>query len=197
MPEFVRRVTWNAKDVDERVLLKPEWLVTNGLGGYASGTVAGPVTRRYHGLLVAALPTPLGRTVLLSHLWERVRLPDRTIVVLGAEDHAGALELAGARNLIEFRLEDGLPVWRYDLGGIELEKRVLMPHGQNTVYVRYALPGNHGLLRLTLRPSTPFRSHHAPLNEPLPGRLVMTATEGRYENAPAMPHTTRARCGPG
>jgi predicted glycogen debranching enzyme len=172
---------WNAKDVDEPELLKPEWLVTNGLGGYASGTVAGPVTRRYHGLLVAALPTPLGRMVLLSHLWERVRLPDRTVVVLTAEDRAGALELAGARNLIEFRLEDGLPVWRYDLGGIELEKRVLMPHGQNTVYVRYALPRNHGSLRLTLRPSTPFRSHHAPVSEPLPGRPVITATEGRYE----------------
>jgi len=181
MPELVRRVTWNAKDVDEPELLKPEWLVTNGLGGYASGTVAGPVTRRYHGLLVAALPTPLGRMVLLSHLWERVRLPDRTVIVLTAEDRAGALELAGARNLIEFRLEDGLPVWRYDLGGIELEKRVLMPHGQNTVYVRYTLQRSHGSLRLTLRPSTPFRSHHAPVTEPLPGRPVITATEGRYE----------------
>jgi predicted glycogen debranching enzyme len=181
MPELVRRVTWNAKDVDEPELLKPEWLVTNGLGGYASGTVAGPVTRRYHGLLVAALPTPLGRMVLLSHLWERVRLPDRAVIVLTAEDRPGALELAGARNLIEFRLEDGLPVWRYDLGGIELEKRVLMPHGQNTVYVRYTLQRSHGSLRLTLRPSTPFRSHHAPVSEPLPGRPVITATEGRYE----------------
>src|ERR1700741_4330706 len=180
MPELVRRVTWNAKDVDEPELLKPEWLVTNGLGGYAAGTIAGPVTRRYHGLLVAALPTPLGRMVLLSHLWERVRLPDRTVVVLTAEDRGSALELAGARNLIEFRLEDGLPVWRYDLGGIELEKSVLMPHGQNTVYVRYALPRTHGSLRLALRPSTPFRSHHAPFSEPLPGRPGITATEGRY-----------------
>ncbi len=181
MPELVRRVMWNAKDVDEPGLLNPEWLVTNGLGGYASGTIAGPVTRRYHGLLVAALPTPLGRMVLLSHLWERVRLPDRTVVVLTAEDRGSALELAGARNLIEFRLEDGLPVWRYDLGGIELEKRVLMPHRQNTVYVRYSLPRNQGPLRLALRPSTPFRSHHAPVSEPLPSRPVMTATEGRYE----------------
>jgi glycogen debranching enzyme len=176
-------VAWNAKHVDEPALLKPEWLVTNGLGGYASGTIAGPVTRRYHGLLVAALPTPLGRMVLLSHLWERVRLPDRTVVVLTAEDRAGALELAGARNLLEFRLEDGLPVWRYDLGGIELEQRVLMPHGQNTVYVRYALAGNHGPLRLTLRPSTPFRSHHAPVSEPLPGPLIVTATADRYDVA--------------
>src|SRR6476659_1442748 len=51
-----------------------EWLVTNGLGGYAAGTVAGVMTRRYHGLLVASLPVPLGRTVMLNHLLERVRL---------------------------------------------------------------------------------------------------------------------------
>ena len=183
MPELVRRLAWNTSRLDEPEILKPEWLVTNALGGYASGTVLGPVTRRYHGLLVAALPTPLGRMVLLSQLWERVRLPDRTVVVLTPEDRREALELAGARSLIEFRLEDGLPVWLYDLGGIKLEKRVLMPHAQNTVYVRYALAGGDGMLRLTLRPSTPFRSHHAPVSEPLPHRPVVTATEGRYEIA--------------
>ena len=183
MPELVRRLAWNTSRLDEPELLKPEWLVTNALGGYASGTVLGPVTRRYHGLLVAALPTPLGRMVLLSHLWERARLPDRSVVVLTPEDHREALELAGARSLIEFRLEDGLPVWLYDLGGIKLEKRVLMPHAQNTVYVRYALTGGEGMVRLTLRPSTPFRSHHAPVSEPLAHRPVVTATEGRYEIA--------------
>ena len=166
MPDLVRRLPWNAHDVEELELLKPEWLITNGLGGYASGTIAGPVTRRHHGLLVAALPTPLGRMVLLSHLWERVRLPDRTVVVLSAEERMGARELDGARKLVEFRLEDGLPVWLYDLGGRTLEKRVLMPHRQNTVYVQYALRGE-GTLRLILRPSTPFRPHHAPVNEPL------------------------------
>jgi hypothetical protein len=60
MPELVRRLPWAPDDIDEPDLLQLEWLVTNGLGGYASGTVAGPVTRRHHGLLVAALPAPLG-----------------------------------------------------------------------------------------------------------------------------------------
>ena len=60
-----------------------EWLVTNGLGGYASGTVAGVVTRRYHGLLVAALPAPLGRVVMLNHLLERVRAPGGEPLWLG------------------------------------------------------------------------------------------------------------------
>lgn len=73
MAEMVRRLTSDATELEQPELLKPEWLITNGLGGYASGTVAGPLTRRYHGLLVAALPTPLGRMVLLSHLWERAR----------------------------------------------------------------------------------------------------------------------------
>ena len=53
-----------------------EWLVTNGLGGYASGTLSGALTRRYHGLLISALPTPFGRTMLLNFLWERLRWPD-------------------------------------------------------------------------------------------------------------------------
>src|ERR687885_2444022 len=56
-------------------LLTREWLVTNGLGGYSSGTIAGLATRRYHGLLVAALPNPLGRVVMLNHVVERVTLP--------------------------------------------------------------------------------------------------------------------------
>src|SRR5438477_242741 len=86
-----------------------------------SSSISGAVTRRHHGLLVAALPTPLGRMVLLSNLWERVRLPDRTVVVLSAEERMGARELDGARKLVEFRLEDGLPVWLYDLGGRTLE----------------------------------------------------------------------------
>ena len=53
-----------------------EWLVTNGLGGYASGTVAGVATRRYHGLLIAAMPAPLGRMMMLNHLSEQLRLAD-------------------------------------------------------------------------------------------------------------------------
>src|SRR5437764_10790753 len=66
-----------------------EWLVTNGLGGYASGTVAGMLTRRYHGMLVASLPAPLGRMVMLNHLLERVRLPGEGVVGLGGQEEGG------------------------------------------------------------------------------------------------------------
>src|SRR6516225_441061 len=90
-------------------LLTREWLVTNGLGGYASGTIAGVATRRYHGLLIAALPGALGRVCMLNHLAESVRGPDGDVVFLGGEERAGGeLDLPVASHLIEFRLELGL-----------------------------------------------------------------------------------------
>src|SRR5690606_13739922 len=109
-------------------LLEREWLVTNGLGGYASGTIAGALTRRYHGLLVAALPAPLGRTVMLNHLWEVAELDDGTLLPFGATESASALEAPAGEHLSGFRLEAGLPVWRFDLNGTVLEKRIVMPY---------------------------------------------------------------------
>lgn len=77
MAEAERRTAWSRERGDQiEDLVTREWLVTNGLGGYASGTLAGVVTRRYHGLLVAALPAPLGRTVMLNHISERLIMPD-------------------------------------------------------------------------------------------------------------------------
>ena len=77
MTEPIRRLPWPPADTsDPEALVTREWLVTNGLGGYASGTVSGVITRRYHGLLIAALPAPLGRIVMLSHVAEQVRWPD-------------------------------------------------------------------------------------------------------------------------
>jgi hypothetical protein len=99
--------------------LTREWLVTNGLGGYASGTICGVPTRRYHGLLIAAFPAPLGRTMMHNRLSERVGTPDRRSHALGLEDladgHPGCTADAG--HLVEFRLEGGLPSWRYEVGG--------------------------------------------------------------------------------
>src|SRR5207237_9535692 len=89
-------------------------IATIGLGGYASGTVAGMLTRRYHGMLVASLPAPLGRMVLLNHVLERVRLPDRSVIWLGDQDEvAGPNAADRTEYLAEFRLELGLPVGIY------------------------------------------------------------------------------------
>ena len=88
-PVAVRSMAWDRTHPSREVLLNREWLVTNGLGGYASGTVSGAVTRKYHGLLVAALPAPLGRVVMWNHVSEFLRFDDGELVSLGAEERAG------------------------------------------------------------------------------------------------------------
>jgi len=159
-----------------------EWLVTNGLGGYASGTVAGVVNRRYQGLLVASLPAPLGRMVMLNHLLERVRLANRQVVWLGDQDTvAGPNAVDRAEHLAEFRLELGLPVWRYELPGAVIEKRLLMPYGQNTVYITYRLLEGSDAIRLALRPSIQFRGYEDPVDSSLAASYTLTFCEGRYE----------------
>src|SRR4051794_21293484 len=148
--DLSRSIPFPRDEAADDPMPRREWLVTNGLGGYASGTVAGVVTRRYHGLLVAALPAPLGRIVMLNHLLERVRLPSRGVMWLGDEDEvAGPNAIDRADHLVEFRLELGLPVWTYAIDGYTIEKRVLMPHRQNTVHVTYRLLKGEGSVRLT------------------------------------------------
>ena len=163
-------------------LLAAEWLITNGLGGYASGTVAGVATRRYHGLLVAALPNPLGRTIVLNHLGERAVIGDREPTSLGGEERvAGRLDPEVAKRIKSFSLVAGLPVWRYDLGGVEIEKRLFMPHGQNTVIIRYCLIGGAEHVSLDLVPAVHFRSYEAPVSAPINTRYVLTTSGGYRE----------------
>src|SRR4051812_14975431 len=183
MDEWNLRMPWpRDKATAAEALLSHEWLVTNGLGGYASGTIAGVASRRYHSLLVAALPTPLGRQVMLNHLSELIRLPDGTTVLFGGEERAGGvLSLYGADHLTEFRMEQGLPVWRYEVKGYAFEKRVLLPHRQNTVHVNYRLVSGQGAIRLKVRPSVHFRPHEAPVSHAHAGPYTFTAIEGRYE----------------
>src|SRR5215510_12629760 len=130
----VRRIPWPPPDKDDpEAFVTREWLVTNGLGGYASGTVSGVITRRYHGVLIAALPAPLGRMVMLSHVAEQVRFRDgRRIEIGGREQSVAPADATSFGQLVEFRLEAGLPVWRYDAGGVVIEKRLFLPHMQNT-----------------------------------------------------------------
>ncbi len=170
--------------MSREILLNCEWLVTNGLGGYASGTISGAITRRYHGLLIAALPAPLGRMVMWSHVSEFLRFSDDDVVSLGGEERAGGqLDLQGADYLREFRLEDGLPVWIYHVRDFVLEKRVLLPHLQNTVHISYRVLGAPTRPRLELRPAFHFRHHETPVNKSLPAAYKLTALGDRYEIA--------------
>lgn len=163
-------------------LLTREWLVTNGLGGYASGTLAGISTRAHHGLLIAAHPAPQGRWVMLNHLTETLELSNRDRVTIGGNElTGGALELEGMEYLIGFRLEAGLPVWTFVFGEYTLEKRVLMLHRQNTVQVNYRLVKGEGPVRITLRPSLHFRRHDEPVSKKLEGSYLISICERRYE----------------
>lgn len=180
----VRTLSWKRDEDDPRRLVDREWLVTNGLGGYASGTLSGAHTRRYHGLLIAALAGSFGRTLMLGHLSDRLRLPDGTVVGLGGEERARgrALHLHGAAHLAEFRLNHGLPVWQFEFPtGHVVEKRLLMPHRQNTTHLTYRLVSGSGPLRLKLRPSVHFRSHDAEVDQEIPGEYSLTATADRIE----------------
>ncbi len=180
----VRAMPWDGAQMSRELLLKREWLVTNGLGGYASGTVSGAVTRRYHGLLIAALPAPLGRIVMWSHVSEFLRFSDDDVVSLGAEERAGGqLDLKSADYLTEFRLEDGLPVWTYHVREVVVEKRVLLPHLQNTVHVSYQVISKGVPPRLELRPAFHFRHHESPVDTDLGAPYKLTAVDGRYEIA--------------
>jgi predicted glycogen debranching enzyme len=118
--------------------LRREWLVTNGLGGYASGTLAGINTRRYHGLLVAALDPPVARTVLVGGIVEWASYAGRRYALSTHEYGSGYVDQHGYRNLQSFALEGMLPVWTFAVGGALLERRVWMVYGANTTYVTIA-----------------------------------------------------------
>ncbi|HEY1583585.1 MAG TPA: amylo-alpha-1,6-glucosidase [Chthoniobacterales bacterium] len=177
-----RVMPWNPAETSREVLLTREWLVTNGLGGYGSGTVSGAVTRRYHGLLTAALSVPLGRTVMWNHLSEVLRFGPDDLVSLGAEERVGGqLDLAGADYLREFRLENGLPVWVYQMRGLTIEKRIIMPHRENTVHVSYHVSGEGPRPRLELRPSFNFRHYEDSVGNLPDAPYELRSTDGRYE----------------
>ncbi|MGA2052392.1 MAG: amylo-alpha-1,6-glucosidase [Opitutales bacterium] len=139
--------------------LSCEWLETNGLGGWASGTIAGAHTRRYHGLLVAALRPPVGRMMLLSKL-EETLLCAGTSYELGCNQYPGAVAPAGYQHIARF---DALPfpTWHYQAGPIELVKQVAAIHGENTTVVTYQLATAPGPVELLLRPFVAVRDYHA------------------------------------
>jgi predicted glycogen debranching enzyme len=184
---------------DPDVLLGREWLVTNGLGGYSSGTVRGIATRRHHGAFVPDLPAPYGRTMMIPRIDDEVQVGRRRVLLAGAEYADGRIEGRGHLHLEEFRLEGQMPVWRFEIDGCRLEKRVVMPHGQNTVYVRYAVLEGPSI-RLRLRPFVVFRMHEAPLGESEAPPGVLALHRGRYEihwggDRPAMKMALRPHAG--
>ena len=166
------------------VLHRREWLVTNGLGGYASGTIGGFPTRRYHGLLVAALPNPAGRVMMLNSIAEQVRLPDGARADLGWV--APIYSVGNALELVDFQLELGLPVWRFRGHGVTIERRVVLAYGHNTTFVTYRLLDGPAV-RLELRPSLQFRGHDEPVSTAIPEAYSLHAYGARIEIAAPPP----------
>jgi predicted glycogen debranching enzyme len=146
----------NCRDLTRATRL--EWLETNGLGGFASSTITGLNTRRYHGLLTAALRPPVERVVLLSKLEETVLINGRRFD-LGCNQYPGVIHPQGYQYLREFR-QDPFPVAVYEIDGVVIEKTVFMVQGENTTVVEYALSSG-GDCELELRPFLAFRDYHS------------------------------------
>ena len=138
-----------------------EWLVTNGIGGYASGTIAGGMTRRYHGLLIAALQPPLGRMHLVAALDEIVRCGGVEYPLATHLWASGAVEPRGFEHIEAFRLDGTIPVWTYAPGDARLEKRVWMQPGANTTYVQYTLLEGSTAIEIGLKALVNYRDFHA------------------------------------
>src|SRR5271155_1988936 len=167
-----------------------EWLETNGLGGFASSTIIGLNTRRYHGLLVAATKPPVGRYLLLSKLEETLLLDGRAFD-LSTNRYPSVVHPQGFRYLKQFRL-DPFPVFTYEIEGIEIEKTVFMVHGENSTIIQYQL-GNVGgpkslpeKIALELRPLIAFRDYHGTTHE---NTALNTAVESLPGLASITPYT--------
>lgn len=156
MLKFGREICGNLASAESR-----EWLVTNGIGGYAAGTVGGLLTRCYHGLLVAALKPPLGRTLLWSKLDETVQYNGQDYELATNRWNSGTVAPQGYQQLESFRLEGTTPVWSFALGDALLEKRIWMQPRANTTYVQYHLKRATVPLSLSLKALANYRDHHA------------------------------------
>ncbi len=162
-----------------------EWIETNGIGGFASSTVAGLNTRRYHGLLTAATRPPVGRLVLLAKLEETLILDGRRFE-LSANRYPGVVHPQGHQHLKEFAL-DPFPVFTYEVEGVVIEKRVFMIYGENSVVIQYDLRSmNQDLAECTLeaRPLIAFRDYHSTTHENLSLNAYVRVEPNQAEVAP-------------
>lgn len=179
--EFGREICGDLGAAESR-----EWLVTNGIGGFASGTVAGNSTRRYHGVLIAALQPPVGRTQLVSAIDETVRYDGTEYLLATHRWDSGAVEPQGFRHIESFRLEGTTPVWMYALADALLEKRIWMRHGENETYIQYTLVRASSSMEIEAKCLVNYRDFHSFTHagewrmriDPLPGGVQVVAFEG-------------------
>lgn len=181
MIEFGKDICTSYEEATSR-----EWLETNGIGGFASGTISGANTRRYHGLLTAATKPPLGRITMLSKIEETVTI-DGEEFELSANQYPGAVSPHGYQYLASFRL-DPFPIWTYSLGKVDIEKRIFMVNGQNTTVVQYSVRSKARFKRraisLSVRPMLSFVDYHQLRHQTDSFNTDLTISDGLIEIKP-------------
>jgi predicted glycogen debranching enzyme len=163
----LRRVV---RDVSPLPQAAREWLVANGLGGYASATINGMITRSYHGFLIAAQPSPLGRMVVFNDLDVDIERADGSV-----------MNLRESGRFLDFTLNMGLPSWRYEMDGAVIEKSIVVPWHQNIVHCTFRSLGDGRRVCLRLRPLINFRPLEAPVSNALSPDYTLTVRGNRYE----------------
>jgi predicted glycogen debranching enzyme len=138
-----------------------EWLVTNGLGGYACGTVAGANTRRYHAFLMASLKPPIERTLLVAKVDLSVEYGGKIYALSANEFAGGAVDPHGFIHLESFAVQDGVPVWRYAVADALVEQKIFMAPGANTSYLRLELLRAAAPMRVEFKPLVTYRGYHS------------------------------------
>ena len=180
-----------------------EWLVTNGIGGFASGTVGGANTRRYHGLLVAALRPPVQRTLLVSSLDIIIDYHGRTFELASHEYSDGTVNPHGYRLLESFELEGQIPLWRFTVADASVDRRIWMMQGSNTTFLQLRLTRASAPMTLRATPLCIFRDYHSQNRGALPDYSIrgiergfefiawpgatpcsVTASSGEFQSAP-------------
>ncbi|HYK53853.1 MAG TPA: amylo-alpha-1,6-glucosidase [Candidatus Eremiobacteraceae bacterium] len=165
-----------------------EWLVTNGVGGYASGTVAGLLTRRYHGLLVAATAPPAGRTLLVPKIDESLTYAGRAYALATNRWADGTVDPRGYLTIESFRLDGTSPVWRFAIADAIVEKRVWMKYGANIAFVRYEVVRAASPVELRATIFIDGRDHHGSTHAGGAPPMLEPAQDGfRFAAAPGSP----------
>jgi predicted glycogen debranching enzyme len=175
-----------------------EWLLSDGLGGYAAGTVAGSPTRRYHGLLLAATTPPAGRTLLVHSVHERIMLGEKTIKLDCNRWADGSIAPRGFEHLAYFELEGRTPTWTWDIEGTRIQRRLAISNG--SLEIRWNLAGGDHPVHFQYALLVSNRSHHALLHAPasgnpetnISGETAQVAWPGPPEGGVATPLHIRA-----
>ena len=148
----------NLKNLDFEDAIKKEWIITNGLGGFASSTIIGANTRKYHGLLVAPLNPPAQRYLLVSKVDESINIDGK---VYGLYTNMCRNNISdGYKNLVSFEKEE-VPVFTYNIEGIEIEKTICMEYRKNISIILYKVKNKDKKITLNLTPLLNYRDFHS------------------------------------